>query len=179
MIRKPAVSYGVLGVMFFILLRQFSTTVFSIRSEWWMPAILPAILGAAGIALIVYGWQAAIPGSLPKAGAVLGLSLALLLRFGDPGHLSWLPALGLVPVLAGAGMLTEISRGTGWRYSRNQAAGLMLYGGLLSLAFFLFTTPGAQLTASVTYLNVFTGWSVFWALFWKCGYSSVRTLKGS
>lgn len=161
MTRKPAVWYGVLGVMFFILLWQFSTTVFPIRAEWWMPAIVPAFLVAAGITWLVYGWHSGIPGSLPKAGAVLGLGAALLLRLGDPGHPGWLPALGLVPMLAGAGMLTEINRGTGWRYSRSQAARLILYGGLLSLAFLFFTSPGAQSAGSVTHLNVFTGWSVF------------------
>lgn len=161
MTRKPVVWYGALGVMFFILLWQFTTSVFPIHSEWWLPAIVPAFLVAAGIALLVYGWQSAVPGSLPKAGAVLGLSIALLLRLGDPGYPGWLPALGLVPVLAGAGMLIEINRGTGWQYSRSQAAGLILYGGLLALTFFLFNTPSASLTAGVTYLNVFTGWSVF------------------
>jgi len=110
---------------------------------------------------MVYGWQTAIPGSLPKAGAVLGLSIALLLRLGDPGQTDWLPALGLVPVLAGAGMLTEISRGTSWQYSRSQAASLIVYGGLLSLAFIFFIAPGAQSAGSVTQLDVFTGWSVF------------------
>jgi hypothetical protein len=161
MTRKPALWYGVLGVMFFILLWQFSTTVFPIRSEWWMPAIVPATLVTAGLGLMVYGWQSAIPGSLPKAGAVLGLSIALLLRLGGPGDTAWLPALGLVPVLAGAGMLTEISRGTGWLYSRRQAASLIVYGCLLSLAFILLIAPGAQSAVSITHLDVFTGWSVF------------------
>lgn len=161
MTRKPAVWYGVLGVIFFILLWQFSTTVFPIRSEWWIPAIVPAFLCAAGLGLMVYGWQTAIPGSLPKAGAVLGLSIALLFRLGDPGDITWLPALGLVPVLIGAGMLTEISRGTGWQYSRYKAASLIVYVGLLSVAFVLLITPGAQSAVSFTHLDVFTGWSVF------------------
>lgn len=161
MTRKPAVWYGVLGVMFFILLWQLSTSAFPIRSQWWMPAVVPTFLSATGFGLMVYGWQSAIPGSLPKGGAVLGLGIALLLRLGDPGGTGWLPALGLVPVLAGAGMLTEINRGTGWQYTRSQAASLVLYGGLLSLAFILLMAPDAPSTGSVTHLDVFTVWSVF------------------
>jgi len=126
-----------------------------------MPAVVPAVMAAVGIALLVYSWQSAVPDSLPKAGAVLGLSAALLLRLGNPDDTGWLPALGLVPVFAGFGMLTEISQGNGWRYSRGRAVSLILYGGLLSLAFLFFTAPGAQSTGSVTQINVFSGWSVF------------------
>lgn len=161
MTRKPTVWYGVLGAFVFILLWQFSTSVFPIHSEWWMPAIVPAFLAAGGVVFGLYGWQSAAPGSLPKAGAMLGLSAALLLRLSNTEPAGWLPALGLVPALAGVGMLTEIDRGSGWRYSRSQAAGLILYGGLLALAFLFFTAPGVRFAGAATHLDVLTGWSVF------------------
>jgi len=161
MTRKPLVWYGVLGAMFFISLWRLAFTVFPIHSEGWTLAFLPVFLAAIGMAFVIYGWQSATTGWLPKAGAVLGLSAALLFRLADPAHTDWLPALGLVPALAGAGMLSEISRGNGWQYTRSQGAGLILYGGLISLAFFIFTTPGGLTAGSVTQLNLYTGWSVF------------------
>ncbi len=161
MTRRQALGYWVLGAMLCVSLWRLTTTLFPLRPEWWIPTLVPLFLSAVGLCLIIYGWQSATSGPLPIAGALLGSSAVLFTRLLDPDFSGWLAVLGLVPLLAGAGMLIEIQRGHGWQYSRRQGVGLILFGGVLALAILFFTAPDGQSAGKVVQLNLFPGWSAF------------------
>jgi len=177
MTRRSFVWYGVLGALFIVSLWRLTTSVLPIHSEWWTPTILPTLLAASGLGLFIYGWHSAVPGILPKAGALLGLSAALLIRISEPGQVAWLPVLGLAPALAGIGMLIEINRGHGWQFSRRQGIGLILFGGVLALAFLLLASPGGQPVGSVAQLNLFPGWSDFSGVLTEIGLYIERIVR--
>ena len=128
MTRQQSVWFGTLIVMLMIGIWRFITAVVAAQNGWWAPVFLPILFAAAGVGFILYGWQAAVSGPIVLAGALLGLSATLILRILIPEHSIWLAGLSLVPGLAGAGMLIEISRGQGWRFTRRLSYGLMLTG---------------------------------------------------
>lgn len=104
---------------------------------------LPIFLAVAGAGLILYGWQAAVSGPIVLAGALLGLSATLTLRILIPEDSIWLAGLSLVPGLAGAGMLVEISRGQGWRFTRRLSYGLLLTGMAMILLLAISSWPNS------------------------------------
>ena len=128
MTRRQSIWSGALIVMLLIGIWRFITVVVTAKNGWLAPVFLPIFLAVAGAGLILYGWQAAVSGPIVLAGALLGLSATLTLRILIPEHSIWLVGLSLVPGLAGAGMLVEISRGQGWRFTRRLSYGLLLTG---------------------------------------------------
>ncbi|MHB0968008.1 MAG: hypothetical protein ACYC36_16330 [Bellilinea sp.] len=133
MTRQQSVWYGALIVMLMIGIWRFVTAALAAQNRWWAPVFLPILFAAAGAGLILYGWQAAVSGPFVLAGALLGMSATFTLHSLFPGGSIWLTGLSLVPELAGAGMLIEISRGQGWRFTRRLSYGLMLTGMAMAL----------------------------------------------
>ena len=128
MTRRQSVWFGALIVMLMIGIWRFITAVVTVQDGRWAPAFLPILFAVAGVGLILYGWQAAVSGPIALAGALLGISATFTLHILFPGHSIWLAGLSLVSGLAEAGMLVEISRGQGWRFTRRLSYGLLLTG---------------------------------------------------
>ena len=128
MTRRRTIRLAALATLLVIGAWRFTSAALTSQNGWWAPVFLPIFLAVAGAGLILYGWQAAVSGPIVLAGALLGLSATLTLRILVPEHSIWLAGLSLVPGLAGAGMLVEISRGQGWRFTRRLSYGLLLTG---------------------------------------------------
>ncbi len=133
MTRQQSVWYGALLVMLMIGIWRFITAVVAAQTGWWAPVFWPILFAVAGAGLILYGWKAAVSGPFVLAGALLGMSATFTLHSLFPGGSIWLAGLSLVPEMAGAGMLIEISRGQGWRFTRRLSYGLMLTGMAMAL----------------------------------------------
>ncbi len=161
MTRRQALGYWILGALLCVSLWRLTTTLLPLRPEWLTPTLVPLILAAVGLGLFFYGWQSATSGPLPIAGALLGSSAVLFTRLLDPDFSGWLAVLGLVPMLAGVGMLVEIQRGHGWQYSRRQGVGLILFGGVLALVMAFLAVPDGEPASRVAQLSLFPGGSVF------------------
>ena len=143
MTRQQSVWFGTLIVMLMIGIWRFITAVVAAQNGWWAPVFWPILSAAAGAGLILYGWQAAVSGPFVLAGALLGMSVTFTLRILIPEHFFWLAGLSLVPGLAGAGMLVEISRGQGWRFTRRLSYGLLLTGMAMVLMLAISSWPNS------------------------------------
>ena len=133
---------------------RFTSAAFVPQPGWRAPAFMPILPGVASMGLIMNGWQAAVLGPFALAGVLLGLSAAFTWRLFDPGHSTGLAGLGLVPALAGAGMLVEISRGQGWRFTRRLSYGLILGSAALTLGLSMLSASGKLLSADINQLHI-------------------------
>ena len=141
MTRRQPVWFGALLVILMIGMWRFTTAVVAAQTGWWAPVFLPILFAVAGAGLILYGWLAAVSGPFVLAGALFGISATFTLQSLFPGDSTWLAGLSLVPGLAGAGMLVEISRGQGWRFTRRLSYGLMLTGMTMALVLAISSWP--------------------------------------
>ena len=133
--RRQTIWLTALATLLVIGAWRFTSATLASQLGWWAPVFLPILFAVAGVGLTLYGWQAVVSGPIALAGMLLGMSATLTLRFLFPGQSIWLAGLSLVLALAGAGMLVEISRGQGWRFTRRLSYGLMLVGLVAALAF--------------------------------------------
>lgn len=143
MTRRQTIRLAVLATLLVVLAFRYTSIALASQLGWWPLVFLPIFLAVAGAGVILYGWQAAVSGPIVLAGALLGLSATLTLRTFIPEHSIWLASLSLVPGLAGAGMLIEISRGQDWRFTRRLSYGLLLTGMAMALLLAISSWPNS------------------------------------
>jgi len=113
-------------------------------------------LTALSILLVVKAWRFTSAAIASQPGWWTPVSVPILLGVASMGLIiyGWHAAVSGPFALAGAGMLVEISRGQGWRFTRRLSYGLILGGGALTLRLSMLSASGLVLSANSNQLHM-------------------------